>query len=66
MKIRFVRSLLVEVWKPKLEETWDKNLKKWDEVGAESLMENEGCFDVHTYDGDVLIGIPKDSFEIIR
>ena len=63
MKIRMKRDVLVEVYKPKLDETWDVTLRKWQELRVETLT--PGFFILKTYDGDVYYGVPEDSFEVL-
>ena len=60
-KIRILRDILVEVYKPKLDETWDITLRKWQELNVETL--NPAFFE--TYDGDTYYGLPKDAYEIV-
>ena len=64
MKIQFTRDILVEVWKPRLEETWDKNYKKWDEIEVESISEGT-VIDLRNMDGDLICEVPRDSFKIL-
>ena len=65
MKIRFIRNVLLEVEKPKLEEFWDKQFYKWDEVEVESIIRNSNCVTIITSTGDGLLDVPSDSFEIL-
>jgi hypothetical protein len=67
MKIRVLRNTLVEVQKPRLQETWDKQLRKWDEVRVESINYAPGkkTANVVTYEGDVILSIPADAFELL-
>jgi hypothetical protein len=61
MKIRMKRDVLVEVYKPKLDETWDVTLRKWQELRVETLTP---AF-LETFDGDTYYGVPEDSFEVL-
>lgn len=61
MKIRMKRDVLVEVYKPKLNETWDVTLRKWQELNVEALTPAY----LETYEGDTYYGVPEDSFEVV-
>lgn len=67
MKIKILRNVLVEVQKPRLQETWDKQLKKWEEVRVESINYAPGkkAANIVTYEGDTIISIPADAFELL-
>ena len=62
MKIQFVKNILVDVQKPRLEEVWDKEYKRWDELIVETINYNEKKATICTTDGDILIDVPVDSF----
>jgi hypothetical protein len=62
MKIRMKRDVLVEVYKPKLDETWDVTLRKWQELNVETL---NPAF-LETYDGDTYYGLPEDAYEVVK
>lgn len=61
MKIRFVKSVLVEIEKPKMDEVWDKYFHRWDEVNVESIQGN----DLITYNGDILKNVSSDAYEVL-
>lgn len=65
MKIRFMKSLSVDVEKPRTKEVVDRSFRKWDELTVEEiyLCENEAT--IETYEGDFLLHVPSDSFEKI-
>jgi len=65
MKIRILKGVLVEVEKTKLQEVWDKQLRRWDEMYVESLNYNGRFANLTTYDGDVYLSVPSDAFEIL-
>ena len=66
MKIRFIKSALVEVDKIKLQEVWDKSFTRWDEVEAESITYIKNCAEIRTREGDTLLDVPVDSFEVVQ
>jgi hypothetical protein len=61
MKIKFLRNILIEIYKRRLDEHWDKEYKKWDEIEVESIPEGKAV-DIRTTDGDILYGVPSNSF----
>jgi hypothetical protein len=58
MKIRFVKNVLVEVYKSRLDEVWDKQYRRWDEIEVDSISEGKFA-DVRTTEGDAIYGIPE-------
>ena len=66
MKIRIKKTVLVEVEKTKLNEVWDKQLCRWDELNVEK-MDIQGKFtNLTTRDGDVYLMVPSESFEVVQ
>jgi hypothetical protein len=62
MKIRILKNVLVEVEKTRLQEVWDKQLYKWDELNVESINVAGKSADICTYEGDILLAVPTDYF----
>lgn len=62
MKIQFVRSVTVDVEKPRLGEMWDRQFNKWDEIYVEGIYPDNKEATIQTPEGDYLIGVPLDSF----
>jgi hypothetical protein len=65
MKVRILKSKLVEVEKTKLDEVWDKQLNRWDELLIETVQPNGRTANLVSYDGDVYLNVPKDHFEVL-
>ena len=66
MKVRIKKTVMVEVDKAKLNEVWDKQLCRWDELNVAS-MDVQGKFaNLTTTDGDVYLMVPSDSFEVVQ
>jgi len=65
MKVRILKSKLVEVEETKLQEVWDKQLNRWDELFVETIQSNGGCSDLVTPEGDVYLNVPSDVFEVL-
>ncbi len=66
MKIRFVKTVLVDVQKVRLDETWDKTYRRWDEVRVDNIIDLGEAADLVTYDGDILKNVPRGSFEVMK
>jgi len=66
MKIRFVRNVLVDVQKVRLEEIWDKQFRRWDELQIESVHYSGKKAEVRTAEGDILVDVPIDAFEMVK
>lgn len=66
MKIRILKNVLVEVEKPKLEELWDRQLKKWEELQVESVNYHGKTATFVTYEGDAFLNVPADAIEIVK
>jgi hypothetical protein len=68
MKIRFVKNITADVEKIRLGEVWDKYFQRWDEILIENI--HFSCTgtraDLITYDGDIILSVPIDSFEVIK
>jgi hypothetical protein len=65
MKIRFIKTVLVEVMKPRLEETWDKEYRKWEELKVDSIIGEGNRVNITTSQGDILLDVPLNSFEYV-
>ena len=65
MKVRIKKTVLVEVEKYKLNEVWDKQLCRWDELNVEK-MDVQGKFaTLLSTDGDIYLSVPVESFEVV-
>ena len=65
MKIRILRSVLVEIEKPRLSEVWDKQLYRGSEMHIEKINVDGKFANLITYEGDVVLQIPTDAYEVI-
>jgi hypothetical protein len=63
MKIRILKTVLVEVEKTKLNEVWDKQLCRWDELNVEKIDVAGKFAHLTDYNGDVYLHVPIDAFE---
>lgn len=65
MKVRIKKTVLVEIEKRKLNEIWDKQLSRWDELNVAN-MDVQGRFaNLTTTDGDVYLLVPTDAYEVV-
>ena len=62
MKIRFLKNILVDVQKVRLDEVWDKQYRRWDELNVETISWTGKKAMISTSDGDILLDVPEDSF----
>ena len=63
MKVRILKDVLVEMEKSRLDEVWDKQLRKWDEITVEKIDRMGGFAHLTTSDGDVYLHVPLFVFE---
>jgi hypothetical protein len=66
MKIRILKNVLVEINKIRLDEVWDKSLQRRDELNVESINVDGKYANLTTYDGDVILNIPVDAYEVVK
>lgn len=66
MKVRILKDVLVEVAKPRLEEVWDKQLRRWDEFPVEKIDRISNYVNLTTSDGDIYMHVPTYAFEEIK
>jgi hypothetical protein len=66
MKIRMLKSVVVDVEKPRLQEIWDKQLHRWDELNVEAINYSGKYAYITTYEGDTYLHVPSDSFEAMQ
>lgn len=65
MKVRILKNKLVEVMKTRMDEVWDKQLNRWDELNVESIQPYGNFSNLVTYEGDVYLNVPTDCFEVL-
>jgi len=65
MKVRIKKTVLVEVEKVKLNEVWDKQLCRWDELNVVDKDVQGSFANLTTAEGDVYLLVPVDSFEVV-
>lgn len=65
MKIRFLKPVVVEVQKSRLDEVWDKSYRKWDVVRVDSIIDNGTTAELTTEEGDTLYDVPRAAFEVV-
>jgi hypothetical protein len=68
MKIRFIKNVDVDYYDYKLDEIYPKYYQRWDEITIDSIKKLANDIflaDVFFSNGDVIIGVPLNSFEKI-
>lgn len=65
MKIRILKNILVEVEKKRLQETWDKQLYKGNELHIDSAIVEGKWANLTDYDQDVYLNVPTDAYEVL-
>jgi hypothetical protein len=65
MKVRIKRSVMVEVEKTKLNEVWDKQLSRWDELNVADMDVQGRWANLITVEGDVYLSVPIDAYEVV-
>lgn len=66
MKIRFLKSITVDVEKPRLKETWPKSFHRWEELMVDEVFEQGRLATLKTYEGDFIVAVPTESFEKVE
>lgn len=66
MKVRILKDVLVEIAKPRLDEVWDKQLKKWDEFPVEKIEPTGNFTNMTTFEGDIYLHVPNYAFELLK
>ena len=66
MKIRILKNVLVEINKIRLDEVWDKSLQRRDELNVDSINVDGKYANLTTYEGDVILQIPTDAYEVVK
>lgn len=66
MKIRFLKPVVVEVQKSRLDEIWDKSFRKWDVVRVDTIIDNGQSAELVTEEGDTIYDVPREAFEVVK
>ena len=65
MKIRFLKDYGCDFYDHRMDETYPKYFRKWDELIVESLGNMASLYDLHLPDGDIVLGVPIEAVERI-
>lgn len=63
-KVRFLKTVAVEVEKPRIGEFWDKSFNRWDELVVDDYEESGNFANLHK-DGDIYWNVPRAAFEFV-
>jgi len=65
MKIRFLKNIVVDV-ETRTGEFYDKSYSRWQEIRVDSIYPYEIFATITLDDGNILHGVPGDSFEKLK
>lgn len=66
MKIRFTQNTLLDVFKSKLDETWDREFHKWSTINVERIEDlGNNTVNLILDNDDVILNVKKNTFEPI-
>ena len=65
MRIRIKRDVLVEIIKTRLQETWDKQLYRGNELHVDNISVEGPAANLTDFDGDVFLNVPTNAYEVI-
>lgn len=63
MKIRFLKTVAVDMENPRMKDSWFKTFNRWDELKVEEIFLSGKVATLKTYDGEFVLGVPADAFE---
>lgn len=63
MKIRFTKTVAVDIESPRDSEVFSKSYARWDEVKVQDIFTSGKFATIKLENGDFLHGVPADSFE---
>ena len=66
MKIQFLKTLTVDVYKLNMDDYWSKEFNKWDEVQVDNIDYNNKYVNADLPNGDLLLDIPISTIKIIK
>ena len=55
----------MDVYNPRLDETFDRQLQKWEVINVETIEEMGKTADLAVYGELIYMGVPLDSFKVI-
>lgn len=64
MKVTFKRNVDCDYFDHRLNETYPKYFRKWDQVKAESIDGDQTTVTISLYDGDTIENVPRGALEI--
>jgi hypothetical protein len=64
MKVIFKRNVDCDYYDHRLDETYPKYFRKWDEVKAEGVESEGSTMNIALYDGDTIMNVPRGAVEV--
>lgn len=66
MKVVFKRNVDCDYFDRRMNESYPKYFRRWDEVKAEAVEQEGSMVNIALYDGDTIMGVPKSAVEIAK
>jgi len=66
MKVIFKRNVDCDYFDHRLNETYPKYFRKWDELKAEAVENDGPSVNIALFDGDTVMNVPKSAVEISK
>ncbi len=66
MKIRFLKTLTLDVETPRMEDTWYKTFNRWEEISVEEVFSTATSITFKTNDGNFILNVPLNAFEYLK
>jgi len=63
MRIRFLKTIAVDMENPREHDAWFKTFNRWEELKVEEVYLSGKVATLKTYDGSFVLGVPTDAFE---
>jgi hypothetical protein len=66
MKVTFKRNVDCDFYDHRMDETYPKYYRKWDELLVEAVENDGGQCNIALYDGDTLMNVPRGAVEVTK
>jgi len=66
MKVLFKRNVDCDYFDHRMNETYPKYFRKWDEVKAEDVEHEGSTVNIALYDGDTIMNVPRGAVDIAK
>ena len=66
MKVTFKRNVDCDYFDRRMNETYPKYFRKWDEVKAEGVEKEGSTVNIALYNGDTVMGVPRAAVDVVK